>query len=156
MLAWVAACSKEPAGSSPASRLIAAPFVGGTYVGDGKAAVLTEVTAHKHEPFDGRAVTELIFSAKSQAGSADPAVDALFGKFGDALVARIEDDGAVVGVDVIHSGMGGGSVSIVGPIKTAGYKLADGQVSGRLTSGGPVEVFAHKVSIDLTFDAKAP
>ena len=151
-LAALAACSRDAAAQRPA----ADPSVAGAYVADGKAAVLTEVTAHKHEPFNGRAVCELVFSTRSQGGSSDPALDALFGKFGDALVARIENDGTVTGVDVIHSGMGSGSVSMSGPIKTVGYRIAGGRVSGRLTSGGAVEVFGHKVSIDLRFAARAP
>ncbi len=106
-----AAASAAPPAAAPAS----GPPVSGAYTVDGKAAVLTQVTAHKDDPFDGKPVTALVFTAKDQGGDAQAAEDALFGKFGDAVVARIEPDGTVVGPDLVHSALSEpSSVSVSG------------------------------------------
>jgi|SRR5450432_270530 len=176
-LALVAACSKAPTNAPAANAaapqasaappaatpaatpaFTAGPAVSGTYLGNGKPAMLTQVTAHKDDPFDGKPVTALVFSAKDQGGDDKAAVDALFAKFGDAIVAKVEPDGTVVGVDVIHSGLQSpsGSISISGSFTMKDYSEAGGQISGHLTSNGPVDVFDQKVEADLTFHAKAP
>jgi hypothetical protein len=181
-LALLAACSKPPADpakanpapqpvasqpaapqssvtpAAPAAPAASAPQVSGLFVADGKPATLTQVTAHKDDPFDGKPITALVFSANDQAGDANAATDAMFRKFGDAIVLRIEPDGTVIGAQVIHSGLKepGGSVSISGVMSVADYKSADGEISGRLTSNGPTDVFDQKLQVDLTFRAKAP
>jgi hypothetical protein len=170
----VVACSKAPdnAASSAASAGVGAtsatpalasaapatdPDVSGSYTVDGKAAVLTQVTAHKDDPFDGQPVTAIVFTAKSQAGDAQAADDALFGNFGDAIVAKVEPDGTVVGADLVHAGLKEhGSVSVSGVMTAKNYKTTGGQISGELTSGGPTDVFGQKVDVDLTFHTKAP
>jgi hypothetical protein len=40
--------------------------------------------------------------------------------------------------------------------KLQNYSAAGGQISGRLTSGGPTDVFDQKVDVDLTFHTKSP
>jgi hypothetical protein len=177
----VGACSKAPTAAqsanaaappapAPAATPAAAPAfttgpaVSGTYTGNGKPAVLTQVTAHKDDPFDGKPITALVFTANDQGGDDKAALDALFGKFGDAIVARIEPDGTVIGADVVHSGLHSpldpkspsGSISISGVFKLENYSAAGGQISGRLTSGGPTDTFDQKVDVDLTFHTKAP
>jgi hypothetical protein len=172
----VAACSKPPpaanttapqaaaapqAPAAPAATPAAAatsPAVSGTFIGNGKPATLIQVTAHKDDPFDGKPVTALVFTAKDQGGDDKAAFDALFDKFGDAIVAKVEPDGTVVGVDVVHSGLQSpsGSISISGVFKTENYSEAGGQISGRLSSNGEVDVFDQKVAVDLTFHTKAP
>jgi hypothetical protein len=173
-VALVAGCSKPAAtaGGSAAPAVAASaaaapaattapaatgPEVAGTYVGNGKAAVLTQVTAHVGEPFDDKPVTLLVFTAKDQGGDAKADFDALFGKFGDAIVVKVQPDGAVIGVDVVHSGLKEpGSVSISGVMTMQDYRVAGGQISGHLTSGGPTDVFGQKLVVDLTFHTKAP
>ena len=167
----VAGCSKAPSGAAPPRAQVAAaanaapatpagagPPVSGVYTGNGKPATLTEVTAHKDDPFDGHPITDLVFTASAQGGDANASTDALFGKFGDAIVVRVEPDGTVVGADVVHSGLKSpsGSISISGPFSMKDYRSAGGQISGHLTSGGPVDVFDQKVEVDLTFHAAAP
>ncbi len=176
----VAACSKAPAPSTNAAAAQAAapqaaavpaaaapqaaaapasgPAVSGVFTGNGKQATLTQVTAHKDDPFDGKPITALVFTAKDQGGDDKAAFDALFNKFGDAIVAKIEPDGTVIGVDVVHSGLQSpsGSISISGVLTVKDYSAANGQISGRLTSNGPTDVFDQKVDVDLTFHAKAP
>ncbi|HLK25347.1 MAG TPA: hypothetical protein VKT30_11885 [Caulobacteraceae bacterium] len=169
-LCLVAACSRAPgntvasgaptsAAAAPtvaAARSSGAP-VSGSYTADGKPAVLTTVTAHKGDPFDGKPITELVFTAKDQGGDAQAAVDALFGKFGDAVIARVEPDGTVVGADLVHAGLKQqGPVSLSGALTMKTYRNEGGQVSGELASGGPTDVFDHKVDVDLIFHASAP
>ena len=91
------------------------------------------------------------------AGAAHADFDALFGKFGDAIVVKVQPDGNVVGVDIVHSALKTpGSVSISGVMSIKGYSAAGGQISGHLTSGGPTDVFGQKLDVDLTFHTKAP
>jgi hypothetical protein len=177
-LAMLAACSKAPtnatsaesaapassaapqaaASAAPAAPVATGPAVSGVYTGNGKAATLTQVTAFKDDPFDGQPVTALVFTAKDQGGDAKAPFDALFGKFGDAIVVKVEPDGTVVGVDVVHSGLQSpsGSISISGVFSIKAYQATGGQISGELTSGGPTDVFDQKVNVDLTFHTKAP
>jgi hypothetical protein len=173
-LALLAACSKAPgnadsaaasasaapapaAAAAPAAAPVTGPPVSGSYTVDGKAAVLTQVTSHKDDPFDGQPVTALVFTAKDQGGDAKAAEDALFGNFGDAIVVRIEPDGTVVGADVVHSALKEqGSVSLSGVFTVKNYQATGGQISGELTTGGPNDVFEQKIDVDLTFHAKAP
>jgi hypothetical protein len=177
-LVLLAACSKAPsnADSSAAAASVGAssaapesapatapaapatgPAVLGSYTVDGKAAVLTQVTTHKDDPFDGQPVTDVVFTAKDQAGDAKAADNALFGNFGDAIVVKLEPDGSVVGADIVHSGLKEqGSVSLSGVFSVKNYRAAGGQISGELTTGGPNDVFGQKVDVDLTFHTKAP
>jgi hypothetical protein len=172
----IAACSKAPAPAQSANSATPAtpaagpqaaatpaaaatgPAVSGTYTGNGKPATLTQVTAHKDDPFDGKPVTALVFTAKDQGGDDKAAFDALFNKFGDAIVAKVQPDGTVTGVDVVHSALQSpsGSISISGVFTTKDYSESGGQISGRLTSNGEVSVFDQKVAVDLTFHTKAP
>ncbi|MBS0409399.1 MAG: hypothetical protein JSR86_05750 [Proteobacteria bacterium] len=157
-----AAAPAGPAASAAAAAPIAPPAasgpeVAGTFTVDGKAATLTQVTAHAGEPFDDKPVTLLVFTAKDQGGDAKADFDAMFGKFGDALVIKVQPDGSVVGADVVHSGLKTpGSVSISGVMTMQGYSAAGGQISGHLASGGPTDVFGQKLQVDLTFHTKAP
>jgi hypothetical protein len=130
----------------------------GVYKGNDKPAALTQVVAYKGEPESGKPVTVLVFSAKSQAGSAKPPFDALFGKFGDALVVKVDPDGKVISLDLIHSKLEspGGSIQIFGVLKMTDYKMADGKIAGHITSGGPSKVRDQTWEVDLTFETKAP
>ena len=172
----LAACSKAPATSGanaaappapaapPTAPSAAAPApaftgaaVSGAFTANGKAATLTQVTAHKDDPFDDKPITAIVFTSKDQGDDDKAATKALFGDYGDAIVARVEPDGTLVGADVVHSGLKEkGSVSISGVFKIEGYSAANGQISGHLTSNGPTDVFDQKVDVDLTFHAKAP
>jgi hypothetical protein len=170
----LASCAKAPTtarvnAAAPAAAAVSAaqpasaatpatgPAVSGTYTANGKAATLIQVSAHHDEPFDGKPVTALVFTSKDQAGDDKADTKALFGDYGDAIVARVQPDGTLVGADVVHSGLKEkGSVSISGVFKIENYIAANGQISGHLTSNGPTDVFDQKVDVDLTFHAKAP
>lgn len=131
--------------------------VSGVFKGNDKPATLTQVTAHKGEE-SGKPVTILVFSSKDQAGNPKPDFDALFGKFGDALVVKVFADGQVYSGDIVHSNLDapGGSIQTFGVLKISDYKLADGKISGHLTSNGPHEFHDLKWEVDLTFESTAP
>jgi len=170
-LAALAACSK-PATHAAATNVVekitvtitppapppAAVAVSGIYVMNGKAAALTEATAHKGDAFFDKPIIDLVLTEKSQAGSSQPATDAIFGNFGNALVAHIEEDGTVTGVELVHSGRkdAQGSISVAGPIKMEDFKSEGGQISGRLTTDGPMDLFDNKLNINVIFRAKWP
>jgi len=143
-------------GAAPAAPASAA--LSGTFTVNGKAAELTEATAHKGDPFFDKPIIDVVLTEKSQTGSGKPAEDAIFGNFGDALVAHIEEDGTLTGVELVHSGRkdAQGSISVAGPIKMAEFKSAGGQISGRLTTDGPIDLFENQVDINVTFQTKWP
>jgi len=149
-----AASAAAPAATGPA---VTGPAVTGTYTVDGKPAALTQVTAHKDDPVNGQPVTAIVFTEKDQADDAEVGEEALMGNFGDAIVARVAPDGSLIGVDIKHAALHTPiSVSIGGVLTMSDYKVAGGEVSGHLTSGGPVDVFDQKLAVDLTFHTKAP
>jgi hypothetical protein len=131
--------------------------VSGFYKGNGKPAALTQVTAHKGDPESGKPVTVLVFSTKDQGGDAKPAFNALFGKFGDAIVVKVFADGKVYSVDLVHSNMEtpGGSIQVFGGFTIKDFAMA-AEISGHLSSGGEHEVHGQKWDVDLTFKTKAP
>ena len=131
--------------------------VSGVFKGNDKPAALTQVTAHKGEA-SGQSVVILIFSSKDQGGDPKADFDALFGKFGDAIVLKVAPDGKVLTGDLVHSNLDapGGSIQTSGVLKISDYKAADGRISGHLTSGGAHEFHGLKWEVDLTFETKAP
>ncbi len=131
--------------------------VTGVFKGNDKPATLTQVTAHKGEE-SGKPVTVLVFSSKDQTGHPKADFDALFGKLGDALVVKVFADGQVYSGDIVHSNLDapGGSIQAFGVLKMTDFKLADGRISGHLTSNGPHEFHDLKWEADLTFETSAP
>lgn len=131
--------------------------VSGIFKGNDKPATLIQVTAHKGEEA-GKPVTVLVFSSKDQTGDPKPDFDALFGKFGDALVVKVFADGQVYSGDIVHSNLDapGGSIQTSGILKMTDFKLANGRISGHLTSHGPHEFHGLKWEADLTFETRAP
>jgi hypothetical protein len=153
--ASAAAAANPPAAAPPAATLVG-NAVSGTFTGDGKPSALTEVTALADEPFSGQPVIALVFTAKDQGGDPKAATNALFGNYGDAIIAKFTPDGNVIEGDVINSGLQQpGSVSL-SALSIKNFRMAGGEISGELTTGGPTDVFDHKLNVDLTFHAKAP
>jgi len=130
----------------------------GVFTANGKPAKLTQVTAHKGEPFDNKPVIELVFTAMDQKGDPKAAFNAAFHKFGDAIIAKILPDGSVAGAELAHSGWRRPDmvVSVSGNIKIVDFSLTAGEISGRLTTGGMQEFFDDKYEVDLTFKTKLP
>lgn len=171
-LGLLAACSKTPpanaAANQAASAAAAAPTftpgapVSGIYIADGKPAVLTDISTQPDDPYDGVPVTLIVMTARSQGGKAQASDDAHDGKFGDALIIRVEPDGTIIGADFVHHGLVkfDGSISQTGTLSLKDYKAADGLISGHVTSGGPAGVGLTTdnvmINVDLVFHVKAP
>jgi hypothetical protein len=132
--------------------------VSGVYTCDGTAAALTQITAHAGDPEGGKPVTVLVITAKDQAGDPKAAFKALFNNFGDAIVVKVFADGKVYSGDLVHSKLQapGGSAQLFGVLKIENFSTAGGEISGRLTSGGPVDVHGQSLNVNLTFHTKAP
>ena len=132
--------------------------VSGVYKVNGKAAALTQVVAYTGQPESGQPTTVLVFSAKDQGKDAKAAFDALFGKFGDALVVKVFPDGKVYSTDLVHASLDspGGSAQIFGIVTIKDFKSGGGEISGELTSSGPHDLRDQKWEVDLTFKTKAP
>lgn len=130
----------------------------GIFKVDGKAAALTQVAAYTGEPESGQPTTVLVFSSKNQGKDAKAAFNALFGKFGDALVVKVFPDSKVYSADLVHASLNSpsGSAQIFGVVKINNFKAAGGAISGELTSGGPRDLRGQKWEVDLTFTTKAP
>jgi hypothetical protein len=168
--ALLTACSRKPADEPKTDTPAAAPpaaaaavtpgaaSLSGAFTANGKAAALTQVSAAVGDPESGQPITLLVFTEKDQAGDSKAGFNALFNKYGDAIVAKLHPDGSVYSVDLIHSALQSpsGSATVFGVFTTRDYKNAGGEVSGELTSGGTVDVQGQKVDVDLIFHTKAP
>lgn len=132
--------------------------ISGAYTVNGKAATLTQVTAHKGDPVFDKPVTEIVFTAKDQKGDPKAAFNAVFNKYGDAIVVKVAANGDIVGADLAHSGWSrqGMPVSTSGTLKIVDFSTAGGEISGRLTSSGVKTFFDDKFEVDITFKVKAP
>ena len=121
-------------------------------------AVLTQVVAHKGEPESGQPVTVLVFTTKSQGSDPKAAFNALFNKYGNAIVAKVFADGKVYSVDLVHTALDSpnGTLQVFGVLKIADFSMAGGEISGRLTSGGVHTARNDKWEVDLAFKVKAP
>jgi hypothetical protein len=74
--------------------------VTGTFKGDGKAANLTFVSAHKGEPLADKETIMLVFTEQDHWKDKRPDIKASFGSYGSALIITAYSDGGVVGCDV--------------------------------------------------------
>jgi len=139
-----------------ASNAAAQSTVSGTYEVAGKKAALSQVSARKGDMQSGKQLTVLVFTAKDQTKSANPASDALFGELGDAIVVKVFDDGEVYSADLVHAAfdLPNNTATIFGGATLGDFKNADGRIAGRFNSSGDAR--GQKWSIDLTFSAKAP
>ena len=132
----------------------------GTFVVVGKAAALKYASAYKGDPESGKPVTVFVRTTKDPGKDSKATFNALFGKFGDAIVVKIFDDGKIYSADVLHSGfdLPNNTLTLFGdaPLSIKDFKNADGAISGTLTSGGAQEVRGQKWEVNLTFKAKVP
>ena len=136
-------------------------FAQGTLSGvdkaNGKPAVLTQVVAYKGEPESGKPVILLVFTAKDQGKDPKAAFNALFGKYGDAIVVKVFPDGKIYSTDVRHSALDLGpvpSATLFDVVQMKDFKVAGGEISGRVT--GKADIRGQPWEVDLTFQTKAP
>lgn len=124
------------------------PAVTGTFMGNGKDGKLAFAIAKKSEPFSGKETVEVTLTEKDTGGNPFKAV---FGEFGSALVLKIDSAGDIIGCQVVHSAHQKQGFSSLGRIKAENYKLDQGVISARVTTGGEVDTFGEKWAVDLTF-----
>ena len=137
----------DPAAKSP---------VTGNFIGNGKNAALKFVIVEEREPFGDEPAIRLLFTEKDPAKSKKPSFDAMFGELGSALSLSLDYKGGIFGCEVWHSAHQKKGFSSVGRIKTTDFKIADGNVSGHVSTGGEQDAFGEKWDVDLTFAATLP
>lgn len=130
--------------------------VTGKFAGNGKMAAMKFVRVEEHEPFSGKEAITLIFSEKDPAAAKKPSFDAMFGKLGSALIVNVHHDGGIFGCQVVHTAHQKQGFSSIGKIKTTEFKLAGGNVSGNVSTGGELDTFGEKWEVDLKFAAPLP
>lgn len=129
--------------------------VSGIFTGDGKPAKLAYVSSTKGEPFDGKETTVLVFTEKDHSAEQHPDILASFGKFGSALIL-IVSEGKIISCQVAHSALAKTPFSSSGVIEMKEFKNENGEVSGKVSTGGERESLGQKWNVDLTFHTKAP
>lgn len=130
--------------------------VSGLFKGNGQEAKLAFASAHKGEPLSDKPTIVLIFTEKDHSKEKNPRVKAFFGDFGSALIITVKHDGKVVGCEVAHAAHKKSGFSDIGRMKTTDFKLADGKVTGKLTTDGEVETFGEKWEVKIEFAVNAP
>jgi hypothetical protein len=130
--------------------------VTGVYKANGQEAKLAYVLTKKGEPFADKPTIVMVFTEKDPSKAKKPDFDALFGKYGSALIITIQEDGQIVGCQVAHSALKKSGFSSVGTIKMSEFKLKDGKMQGKLSTGGEDDFFGDKWEVDFKFQAPAP
>jgi hypothetical protein len=129
------------------------PSVTGVFKGNGKDANLAYVSARWGEPFSGRTGIVLVFTEKDHSKTKKPDIEAMFGKFGSALIISLHEEGDIYGCQVVHSAHKKQGFSSIGSIETSGFTYDAGKVEGELTTNGPVETFGDTWEVKLKFVA---
>jgi hypothetical protein len=130
--------------------------VSGKFVGNGKNAAIKFVTVEEHEPFNDKEAMTLVFTEKDPKSAKKPSFDAMFGKLGSALVLNVHHDGGFFGCQVSHSAHEKQGFTSLGEIKMLEFKIANGTVSGHVSTGKELDTFGEKWEVDLTFAAPLP
>jgi len=129
------------------------PSVTGIFKGNGKDAHLAYVSARWGEPFSGKTGIVLVFTEKDHSKVKKPDTDAMFGKFGSALIISLHEDGDIYGCQVVHSAHKKQGFSSIGSMETSGFTYDAGKVEGELTTNGQVETFGDTWEVKLKFVA---
>ena len=79
------------------------PTVTGMFKGNGKEAKIAYVSALWQEPFSDKQSIKILFTEKDHSKANKPAFDANFGKFGNALIISLHEDGSIFGCQVVHT-----------------------------------------------------
>jgi hypothetical protein len=137
----------------------AAPFEG-HFKANGQDAKLAFLRAVKDDPWMNKPTIRLVFSEKDASKDANPSMHAQFGKFGDALsVLIVPDEGDkwdVIGTEFMHSALKHSGASGTGLLHVTDVKIANGEISGHLTTKPGETLFDDKIDIDLSFHVKKP
>lgn len=131
----------------------AAP-VSGTFTGNGQEAKLAFVSSKKSD--FGKDNVTLIFTEKDHAKEKNPETAAMFNRCGSALIITLTPAGKVVGCQVCHQAHKKSGFNDIGTLETKDFKIADGKLTGQLTTNGVKETFGEKWEVKLTFEVKQP
>jgi hypothetical protein len=129
------------------------PSVTGIFKGNGKDANLAFVSARWVEPFSGKTGITLVFTEKDHSKVKKPDIDAMFGKFGSALIISLHEDGDIYGCQVVHSAHKKQGFSSIGSMETSGFSYDAGKVEGDLTTNGEANTFGDTWEVKLKFVA---
>jgi hypothetical protein len=132
------------------------PPVSGVFRGNGADARLAYALAVRGEPYMDKPTIELIFTEKDASKASAPDVNASMGDFGSALIVTATESGEIVGCDVAHANLPKSPFSAIGRLHLSDFKLADGVVSGKLSTAGEVESLGQKWEVSLTFRTSTP
>ena len=143
------AAAKKTGG--PAANL--KPTVTGTFTGNGKEAKLNYVSARWTEPFDNKPGILVLFTEKDHSKDKKPDNGAMFGKYGNALIISLHEDGSIYSCQVVHSGMKNKGFSSSGSIEATPFTYENGKVEGEITTNGDVDTFDEKGAVKLKFVA---
>jgi hypothetical protein len=128
--------------------------VSGKFTGNGKETKLAYASAQK-DGSDKDRIT-LIFTEKDHSKVENPRFKAMFGDLGSALLITVNAEGKVFGCEVYHTGHKKPGFNDIGALKTTDFKIADGKITGGLTSEGEKETFGDKWEVKLKFEVKKP
>lgn len=128
--------------------------VSGQFTGNGKEAKLAYATAFDDPDKKGQIV--LVFTEQDHSKAKNPRVKACFGDFGAALVVTVTAEGKVIGCEASHPAFKKGGFSSAGTLKASDFKIADGKVTGTLSTGGESESFGDKWEVKVTFIVGKP
>jgi hypothetical protein len=130
--------------------------VSGVYKANGQEAKLAYVSAAKGDPLGDKPTIVLVFTEKDQSKDKNPRFNAMFGKLGSALIITICEDGKVVGCQVAHSALKNSGLNAIGDIKMSDFKIENGKIQGKLSTGGEAKAFGETWEVEIKFQAKAP
>lgn len=131
--------------------------VKGSFIGDGKAAKLAFVSAHKGATIANKETVKLVFTEKDHSKEKSPNLKALAGEFGSALIVTIyPGTGRIIGGDIAHEAHAKKPFLAFQSLTMSDFKNEGGQISGKLATAGKVETFKQTWEADLTFRAKLP
>ncbi len=129
--------------------------IDGKFTGEGKQAKLTSLVVRKGEN-DRKDRYILMFTEKVPKAK-DSDMAAMFGDLGDALVITMKPDGKITNCLVAHSAhKEKGGFQSIGEIEFKDLKMADGKISGKLTTSGEQKAFGKSWEVDLKFSAPLP
>jgi hypothetical protein len=129
------------------------PSVTGVFKGNGKDAKLAHVSAHWREPFNNQPGMVLVFTEKDHSKDKKPDFNAVFGKFGSALIISLHENGDIFGCQVVHTAHQKQGFTSIGSINTSNFKFEDGKVDGELTTNGQVDTFGETWEVNVQFVA---
>ena len=146
----------ETAATKAKSTPLVQPFVSGKFIGNGKAAQLTFISAQRREALTDKPAYVLVLTEKDHSKAAQPQIRAVFGDFGSALLISFDEDGKIFGCEVAHANHSKKPFSSIGKIHLSEFDLGERQVRGQITTGGEEKAFDQTWDVDLKFAALLP